>query len=48
MLYDKDNRRTLETLEQALHDESLEPICLPLPLLEYIAGNFSEDEEIGI
>ena len=47
MAYEKDNRRTMETLEQALHDESLQPICLPLSLLEGIAGNFFEDEEIG-
>lgn len=47
MAYEKDNRRTMETVEQALHDESLQPICLPLSRLEGIAGNFFEDDEIG-
>jgi hypothetical protein len=30
-----------------LFDESVEPTDLPLPLLEYITGGFSDDKQIG-
>jgi hypothetical protein len=34
-------------LESMLHDESVEPTCLELSLLEDITNNFSEDHEIS-
>lgn len=37
----------LQRLEQVLHDENKDPIPLPLPLLQQITKNFSEDEKIG-